>query len=85
MHSYIHTYIHTYTHQPMHVCTYNPYRMPVVLDERGASKECSAVMKMTCELLVGRSEGVFSYSVRTYVISCGNTCVPTYGRKYILY
>ena len=38
-------------------------RVPVILDEIGGSIGCSAVMAKTCELLVGRDEGVFSYSV----------------------
>ena len=36
---------------------------PNVLDERGAASGCSSLMKDTCELVVGRLEGVFSYSV----------------------
>lgn len=36
---------------------------PRTLDERGARRGCSSLMKQTCELVVGRQEGVFSYSI----------------------
>ena len=36
---------------------------PHILDERGAAVGCSSLMKDTCELVIGRLEGVFSYSV----------------------
>lgn len=35
----------------------------VVLDERGAAKLCSCYSKETKELVIGRNEGIFSYSV----------------------
>eukprot|EP01041_Mallomonas_annulata_P001125 gene1125-2185_t len=34
-----------------------------VLDERGVTPGCSALVTETCELVVGRSEGLFSFSV----------------------
>lgn len=36
---------------------------PKVLDERGASVKCSSLMKGTSELVVGRGEAVYNYSV----------------------
>ena len=38
-------------------------KAPHILDERGAAPGCSSLMKDTCELVIGRLEGVFSYSV----------------------
>jgi hypothetical protein len=38
-------------------------RLPHLLDEKGAANNCSSYMSSTKELLVGREEGVFSYSV----------------------
>jgi hypothetical protein len=36
---------------------------PHVLDERGAASGCSSLIRDTKELLIGREEGVFSFSV----------------------
>lgn len=36
---------------------------PKLLDNSGAERLCSSLMKKTTELVIGRSEGVFTYSV----------------------
>lgn len=60
---------------------------PVVLDERGAAPHCSALMKETGELWVGRYDGVFAYSSEDRGGAAGfegpKQCVATIGR-YIL-
>lgn len=38
-------------------------RTPHALDDLGAKKGCSSFMRDTSELVVGREEGVFSYSI----------------------
>jgi hypothetical protein len=38
-------------------------RAPHLLDERGAAPHCSSLARETCELIVGRAEGIFTYSV----------------------
>ncbi len=38
-------------------------KLPNILDDRGASPGCSSLMNETNELVVGRMEGIFSYSV----------------------
>lgn len=57
---------------------------PHILDELGAGKNCSSLMKETSELVVGRSEGVFSYSVDDRGGAAGfegeKQCVSTVGR-----
>lgn len=63
-------------------------RRPVhVLDEFGASKLCASYIKDLRELVVGRSEGVFSYSVEDRGAAAGfegiKQCVTSVGR-YIL-
>lgn len=62
-------------------------RAPAVLDERGASRLCSCYVKDTKELVVGRNEGIFSYSVEDRGGAVGfegeKQCVSAVGR-YIL-
>ena len=47
----------------------------MILDEIGGSIGCSALMAKTCELLVGRYEGVFSYSVSNRFVLRNNNNV----------
>jgi hypothetical protein len=58
-----------------------------ILDERGAGKNCTSLMADTCELLVGRAEGVFSYSLDDRGGAAGfegdKQCICTVGR-YVL-
>ena len=58
-----------------------------MLDERGASPECSSLMQDTAELIVGRQEGVFLYSVDDRGGAAGfegdKQCIAAVGR-YIL-
>ena len=63
-------------------------REPVtVLDDRGAGLYCSSLMNSTSELLVGRAEGVFSYSIDDRGAAAGfegdKQCVATIG-SYVL-
>ena len=62
-------------------------RAPVVLDEVGCAAGCSSLMPETLELVVGRDEGVFSYSVEDRGGAAGfegeKQCVVSVGR-YIL-
>ena len=59
----------------------------VVLDDRGAAPNCSSLMKKTAELVVGRDEGVFTFSVEDRGGAAGfeghKQCVTAVGR-YIL-
>ena len=58
-----------------------------MLDERGASAQCSSIMLDTAELVIGREEGVFLYSVDDRGGAAGfegeKQCVSAVGR-YIL-
>eukprot|EP00605_Chrysophyceae_sp_TOSAG23-4_P001966 GSChrysophyteH1.ASY1.ANO1.2177.1 assembled CDS len=58
-----------------------------ILDERGAGKNCTSLMHDICELLVGRAEGVFSYSMDDRGGAAGfegdKQCIRTVGR-YVL-
>ena len=60
---------------------------PKVLDFRGSSPQCSSLMKHTAELVVGREEGVFSYSVEDRGGAAGfegqKQCITAVGR-YVL-
>mmetsp|Transcript_11655 Transcript_11655/g.17666 ORF Transcript_11655/g.17666 Transcript_11655/m.17666 type:complete len:1045 (+) Transcript_11655:67-3201(+) len=60
---------------------------PRVLDYTGASSQCSSLMRQTSELVVGREEGVFSYSIEDRGGAAGfegeKQCVTAVGR-YIL-
>lgn len=61
-----------------------PRRPPHLLDERGASPGCSSLMKDTKELVVGREEGVFSYSIEDRLGAAGfegeKQCISAVGR-----
>jgi hypothetical protein len=58
-----------------------------ILDERGAGSNCSSLMLDTYELLLGRAEGVFSYSIDDRGGAAGfegdKQCICTVGR-YVL-
>jgi hypothetical protein len=60
---------------------------PKVLDFRGSSPQCSSLMSHTSELVVGREEGVFSYSVEDRGGAAGfegqKQCITAVGR-YVL-
>lgn len=62
-------------------------RAPHLLDDRGASRLCASYVKELRELVVGRAEGVFSYSVEDRGAAAGfeglKQCVTSVGR-YIL-
>ena len=64
-------------------------RIPHVLDESSgaASSTCAALMADTCELVVARTDGVFSYSVEDRGAAAGiegfKQCIGTVGR-YVL-
>jgi hypothetical protein len=62
-------------------------RPVTVLDERGANPNCSCLMKETNEVVVGRVDGVFAYSVEDRGGAAGfegeKQCVQAVGR-YIL-
>lgn len=57
---------------------------PHILDYRGASKFCSCYVNDTKELVVGRSEGIFSFSVDDRGSAAGlegeKQCVSSVGR-----
>lgn len=57
---------------------------PRVLDFRGSSQHCSSLMKITSELVVGREEGVFSYSIEDRGGAAGfegqKQCITAVGR-----
>ena len=57
---------------------------PRVLDFWGADKSCSSLMRQTGELVVGRDEGVFSFSVEDRGGAAGfegtKQCVTAVGR-----
>jgi hypothetical protein len=60
-------------------------RLPTrVLDFVGATPQCSSLMKQTYELVVGREEGVFSYSIEDRGGAAGfegeKQCVAAVGR-----
>jgi hypothetical protein len=60
-------------------------RLPTrVLDFAGAAPQCSSLMKQTYELVVGREEGVFSYSIEDRGGAAGfegeKQCVTAVGR-----
>lgn len=61
--------------------------VPRMLDERGANAGCSSLMNDTAELVIGREEGVFLYSVDDRGGAAGfegdKQCVTAVGR-YIL-
>lgn len=58
-----------------------------ILDERGAGRHCTSLMADTYELLVGRAEGVFSYSLDDRGGAAGfegdKQCICSVGR-YVL-
>lgn len=60
---------------------------PRVLDFRGSTSHCSSLMKYTSELVVGREEGVFSYSIEDRGGAAGfegkKQCISAVGR-YVL-
>lgn len=60
---------------------------PKVLDFRGSAPRCSSLMSHTAELVVGREEGVFSYSVEDRGGAAGfegqKQCITAVGR-YVL-
>jgi hypothetical protein len=62
-------------------------RAVTVLDDRGGGLHCSSLMKASSELLVGRAEGVFSYSVDDRGAAAGfegdKQCIATVG-SYVL-
>lgn len=62
-------------------------RPPNMLDDRGASKFCSSLLKDTKELIVGRNEGIFSYSIEyrgsAVAFEGEKLCISTVG-KYVL-
>jgi len=65
-----------------------PGRRPLhILDERGAGRHCTSLMADTYELLVGRAEGVFSYSMDDRGGAAGfegdKQCICSVGR-YVL-
>jgi hypothetical protein len=55
-----------------------------VLDFAGATSECSSLMKQTYELVVGREEGVFTYSIEDRGGAAGfegeKQCIAAVGR-----
>lgn len=57
---------------------------PRVLDYVGADSRCSSLMRQTGELVVGREEGVFSYSIEDRGGAAGfegtKQCVTAVGR-----
>lgn len=59
-------------------------RPPHTLDERGAEAGCSSYVRDTRELVVGRAEGVFSYSVEDRLAAAGfdggKQCISAIGR-----
>ena len=63
-------------------------RAPSVLDDAGCSAGCSSYMPETRELVVGRDEGVFSYSSEDRGGAAGfegsKQCVATVGRHILV-
>jgi hypothetical protein len=61
-----------------------PRVAPRVLDYYGADVGCSSLMRQTGELVVGRGEGVFSYSIEDRGGAAGfegdKQCVTAVGR-----
>jgi hypothetical protein len=57
---------------------------PRALDDRGSTPCCSSLMKQTSELVVGRDEGIFSYSIEDRGGAAGlegpKQCVTAVGR-----